>query len=37
MQPSYGPQYGQPAMGPYPEMTLVWNPSQSQPILQLNV
>ena len=36
-QPSYGPQYAQPAMGPYPGMTLVWDPSQSQQVLQPNV
>jgi len=36
-QPGYGPQYGQPAMSPYPGMPLVWNPSQSQPVLQSNV
>ena len=29
-QPSYGPQYAQPSMGPYPIMNLVWDPSQSQ-------
>jgi len=36
-QPGYGPQYTQPAMGPYPKMNLVWNSSQSQPVLQPNV
>lgn len=36
-QPYYGPQYAQSAMGPYPGMNLVWDPSQSQQILQLNV
>ena len=36
-QPSYGPQYAQPAMGPYPGMNLVWDSSQSQQILQPNV
>ena len=29
-QPSYGPQYAQPSMGPYPRMNMVWDPSQSQ-------
>ena len=36
-QPGYDPQYSQPAMSPYPGMTLAWNPSQSQPVLQPNV
>ena len=36
-QHGYGPQYAQPAMGPYPGMNLVWDPSQSQQILQPNV
>ena len=36
-QLDYGPQYAQPDMGPYLGMTLVWNPSQSQPVLQPNV
>ncbi|MCY6488174.1 hypothetical protein, partial [Actinobacillus pleuropneumoniae] len=36
-QPGYGLQYAQPAIGPYPGMNLVWDPSQSQQILQPNV
>ena len=37
LQPDYGPHYAQPSMGPYLGMNLVWDPSQSQQILQLNV
>ena len=36
-QPGYGPQYSQPVIGLYPAMNLVWDPSQSQQVLQLNV